>query len=248
LKRLYFFLLLLFAVPAFADDPASAAAETQPAILERYISAVESQKNHPRAVSMEMDIDGELPRLKKSGRLHALRFMTRVGQIVYDALRYEGDNTVKKELIARYLEAETKARSETSGSISILPANYKFKYKGTTAYNDRTAHVFQLTPRKKRVGLFRGEVWIDEQTALPLREWGELVKNPSVFLRNVYFVRDYFIRDGVSYPRRVITNVDTRIVGRANLTIWFDRYNTVPDAPEVAAKSPATTAQATFGN
>ncbi len=248
MKRLYLFLLLLFAVPVFADDPASAAAGPQPEILDRYISAVESQKSHPQAVSMEMDIDGELPRLKKTGRLHALRFMTRVGQIVYDALRYEGDNTVKKELIARYLEAESKARSESSGSLSILPANYKFKYKGTTAYNDRTAHVFQLTPRQKRVGLFRGEVWIDEQTALPLREWGELVKNPSVFLRNVYFVRDYFIRDGISYPRRIITNVDTRVVGRANLTIWFDRFNTISDAPAVTAKGSSATAQATFGN
>ncbi len=248
MKRLNLFLYLLFAVPVLADGPASAAADPTTAILDRYWSAIEMQKNQPRSMRMEMDIDGEIPRLKKTGRLHALRFITRVGQIVYDALRYEGDNTVKKELIARYLEAEAKARSDYSGSLSITPANYKFKYKGTTAYLERTAHVFQLTPRKKRVGLFRGELWVDAQTGLPLREWGELVKNPSVFLKNVYFVRDYHISDGISVPRRIITNVDTRIVGRANMTIWFDKYAPAQEPPAPVANGGMATARASFGN
>ncbi len=233
MTRLNVLILLLFGVPVYAvDDPASSTIEPPNEIVDRYVSAVEAQKANGRAISMEVDIDGEIPRLKKTGRLHALRFMTRVGKVVYDALRYEGDNTVKKELIARYLETELKARSaEYSEKISITPANYKFKYKGTTDYAGRTAHVFQLTPRRKRVGLFRGELWVDSETFLPLREWGELVKNPSVFLKNVYFVRDYHIQDGMAMPRRIISNVDTRIVGRANLTIWFDRYRTVPADP-----------------
>ena len=37
-------------------------------------------------------------------------------------------------------------------------ANYKFKYKGMATNDGRTVHVFQLTPRKKRVGLFKGEL------------------------------------------------------------------------------------------
>jgi hypothetical protein len=226
-----------------SDDPAPASEEAASHILARYVSAIETQKMNPRPLSMEIDIDGNIPRLKKQGRLHALRFITRVGQIVYQALRYEGDNTVKKELIARYLEAEKKARSDYSGSLSITPLNYKFKYKGTMDYVGRTAHVFQLQPKKKRVGLFKGELWVDAETYLPLREWGELVRNPSVFLKNVYFVRDYHIQDGMSVPRRIISNVDTRIVGRANLTIWFDRYNT-HEEPVVAT----TSSSRAFGN
>ncbi len=239
----------MFAVPlCAADDPASVVTEAPDTIVDRYVSAVESQKANARSLSMEMDIDGEIPRLKKTGKLHALRFIPKVGRIVYNALRYEGDNTVKKELIARYLDAEMKARSDYSASLSITPANYKFKYKGTTDYVGRTAHVFQLTPRKKRVGLFRGELWVDSTTFLPLREWGELVKNPSVFLKNVYFVRDYHIQDGMAVPRRIISNVDTRIVGRANLTIWFDRYTPVAEpATATANGSPLSTSLA-FGN
>jgi hypothetical protein len=193
-------------------------------IVERYLSAVEAEKGHPEDLSMDVEIDAKLPRLKKSGKLRALKFVSRLGQIVYQGLRFEGDDTVKRDVIARYLTAEKEARSEYASSIAITPQNYKFKYKGTTDYAGDTAYVFQVTPRAKRIGLFKGEVWIDAKTYLPLREWGELAKNPSVFLKNVYFVRDYFIYDGRSIPRRMISDIDTRLVGKAELTIWFDNY------------------------
>jgi len=175
---------------------------------------------------MQVEIDAEIPRLKKSGRLQALRFITRLGEITYRILRFEGDETVKKDVIARYLAAEQKARAEHGEDIAITPANYKFRYKGTTDYAGRTVYVFQVTPKQKRLGLFRGEIWIDSVTYLPLREWGEMVKNPSVFLKNVYFVRDYYIRDQVALPRRVLSDVNTRLVGKVRLTIWYDQVVT----------------------
>jgi hypothetical protein len=206
--------------------------------VDRYVSAVQVQQAHPQAVSMDVDIDAQLPKLKKHGRLHALRFITRVGQIFYNRPHYEGDSTVKKEVIARYLEAETQARTEYSGAMAITPVNYKFKFKGPADYGERRVYVFQVSPLKKRMGLFKGELWIDQQTYLPLREWGELVKNPSVFLKNVYFVRDYYIYDGISIPRRLISDVSTRLVGKAQLTIWFDNYK-VGDGSPTGDQAPA---------
>ncbi len=202
---------------ALAAGPAA----TPPAdAVSRYVSAVQAQQKEDLA--MEVDIDAKVPRLKKEGRLRALRFISRLGQITYRILRFEGDNTVKRDVIARYLTAEQQAKSEYSTSMSITPQNYKFKYKGTADYAGKMAYVFQVTPQKKRVGLFKGELWIDSTTFLPLREWGEMVKNPSVFLKNVYFVRDYYIQNGVAMPRRLISDVDTRLVGKVQLTIWFD--------------------------
>jgi hypothetical protein len=209
---------------AAEPSPVSASDSRTAGIVERYVSAIQGQQRHPKAVSMEVDMDAQLPGLKKHGRFHALRFITKVGQIFYNRSRYEGDSTVKKEVIARYLEAEAQAREGYANSIAITPANYRFKFKGFADYGGRPAYVLQVTPFKKRVGLFKGELWIDQQTYLPLREWGELVKNPSVFLKNVYFVRDYYIYDGISIPRRLISEVKTRLVGRAQLTIWFDNY------------------------
>lgn len=175
---------------------------------------------------MEVDIDANIPRLKKSGRMQAWRFISRLGQITYRVLRFEGDNTVKKDVIARYLAAEQEARKQYPAALAITPDNYRFKYKGTTDYAGRTAYVFHLTPKQKRVGLFKGEIWIDAESYLPLREWGEMVKNPSVFLKNVYFVRDYYIQDGLAVPRRILSDVNTRLVGRVHLTIWFDQVVT----------------------
>lgn len=172
---------------------------------------------------MQVEIDAQIPRLKKTGRMLAWRFISRLGQITYRILRFEGDNTVKKDVIARYLAAEEKAKAELStDELAITPRNYRFRYKGTTPYGDRTAYVFQVTPKQKRLGLFRGELWIDTETYLPLREWGEMVKNPSVFLKNVYFVRDYYIQDGMAVPRRLLSDISTRLVGKVQMTIWFD--------------------------
>ena len=126
--------------------------------------------------------------------------------------------------------------------------NYKFKYQGVTNYADRVAYVFQVTPRQKRVGLYKGELWIDRDTYLPLREWGELTKNPSVFLKNVYFVRDYAICDGVSVPRRLISDISTRLFGKAHLTIWYKNFS-VGDATTATADLdvPAPSSQADGG-
>ncbi len=209
-------------------------------IVGHYLRAIQTEQTHPQALAMDVDIDAQLPRLKKHGRLHALRFITKLGKIIYDRPKFEGDNTVKKEVIARYLQAETQARTDYANSLAITPANYKFKYKGTTDYAGRQAYVLQVSPRTKRVGLYKGELWIDKESYLPLREWGELVKNPSVFLKSVYFVRDYFIADGMSVPRRLISNVNTRLVGKAELTVWYDNFKIGDQGSAVASITSGT--------
>ena len=174
---------------------------------------------------MEVQIEASIPRLKKHGRLYALRHISKLGRITYDALRFEGDNTVKSNVIARYLTAEAQTQTERMPSMAVTPDNYKFKYKRLAEFEGRSVHVFQVTPRKKRVGLYKGEVWIDAGTYLRVLETGRLVKNPSIFLKKVEFVRTYEIRDGVPVPRQIQSLVDTRIVGPAELTIDFTNFS-----------------------
>ena len=69
-----------------------------------------------------------------------------------------------------------------------------------------------------------------------MREIGEFVKSPSVFLKTVKFVRDYEIRDGFAIPSHVASTVDTRLVGKAELTINFTNFSVAePVAEEVPA-------------
>ena len=81
--------------------------------------------------------------------------------------------------------------------------------------------MFDVAPRHKRVGLFKGEIWIDAKTFLCVRESGRLVKPPSIFLKKIEFVKEYAIQDGISVPRQIHSVVDTRLVGPAELTIDF---------------------------
>jgi hypothetical protein len=203
--------------------------ETKLAIVDQYVEATHMQQEVLRGAQMDVEIEAKLPSLEKHGKLRALRKISRLGQITYKALGFSGDNTVKQEVISRYLTAESEARD--FGTIAVTPANYKFRYAGRIVQGGQTLQILDVTPRKKIVGLFKGELWIDAQTGMPVRESGEFVKTPSVFLKKISFVRYYELRDGVSFPSHIESTVDTRIVGRAELQIYFTNF-TKPEAAE----------------
>ena len=184
---------------------------------------------------MEVDIDAALPKLKKQGHLHALRRISLLGRITYDVLRFEGDNTVKTDVIARYLAAD--AQSQASGSVfAVTPANYKFRYMGLVSDGGRHVYAFHVTPKKKRVGAFKGELWLDSQTCQPVRESGRLVKNPSIFVKRIDFVREYDVYDGLAVPRQLDSTVDTRLVGKAELRIRFHDF-TLAGSPSLSPEA-----------
>jgi hypothetical protein len=212
--------LLLPLALAWSLSAAPAISETE-TVLRHYVSATEALKGRLNGASMEVDIAAELPKLQKKGHFHALRKITALGRITYDAIRFEGDKTIRNQVIARYLTAETQTATEGTQDLSVTPANYKFKYKGMSELNGRMAHQFEVKPRKKRVGLYKGELWIDASTYLPVREAGRLVKTPSIFIKRVEFVRDYEIVDGVAIPSKLSSNLDTRIAGKAQLTVQY---------------------------
>ena len=174
---------------------------------------------------MEVEIAASLPKLKKHGKLHALRRVSALGRITYEKLRFEGDGTVKKQIINRYLNAEAEAHQDPSLSIALTPQNYKFSYKGKTQLDGRETHLFEVSPKHKRQGLFQGKVWVDAATFLRVQESGYLVKSPSVLLKKVAFVRRFEIRDGIAVPRQEQSVVDTRLgVGQAEMTIDFTNF------------------------
>jgi hypothetical protein len=177
-----------------------------------------------RSASMDVEIDASLPKLKKHGRLHALRRISPLGLIKYEKARFEGDGIVNKEIISRYLNAEVELQQQQSPAVAVTPDNYKFKYKGVSQDSGQDVHVFEVTPKQKREGLFKGEIRIDARTYLKVQESGYLVKNPSIFLKKVAFVRKYEIRDGISVPRQVQSVADVRFIGKAEMTIDFSNF------------------------
>lgn len=216
---------------AFAEDDHGQISEQ--ALLVRYANATQAQQSTMRGATMEVDIDASVPKLNKNGRLHALRNISNLGKITYHMLGFNGDSAIKKEVIARYLAAD--AQAQEGPNLSITPENYKFKYKGLQSDNGTGVYVFQLSPRKKQVGLFKGDLWLDPKTAMPVRESGRFVKTPSIFLKKMQFVRTYELQNGVSIPQRVESLVDTRLFGRVQMNINFTHFCKDPGAEQTVA-------------
>jgi hypothetical protein len=235
LVGLAFLVVLLPACEAGSSD-------TSADIVSHYVTA--SDQAPLRGVSQEVEFEAKLPKLQKEGKLHAFRFITKVGQIRYVADKFVGDSSVKKDVIARYMSAETQAVEQQNPSDSaISPTNYKFKYKGRLEQNGRVSYIFGVNPRKKRVGLFKGELWIDAATYLPLRESGRLVRTPSIFLRKVDFVREYEIIEGHAVPKHIQSTIETRFWGPAELNIDFHNLSFHPETDVSLASSPAADLQ-----
>ncbi len=203
---------------AFCEPKTPPVPEDQ--MVSRYLEATQAQQSALRGGTEEVDIDAAVPKFKKQGKLHALRNISKLGKITYHALGFSGDSVVKTEVIANYLKAEVESAKPTS-DVSITPANYKFKYKGTYDWNGREVYVLQLKPREKKIGLFKGELWLDSETYMPVREEGSFVKSPSFMLKKMQFVREYELQNGVSVPQRTESRVETRFFGPVELNINY---------------------------
>lgn len=226
--------VLIGFVSFFAASGAELAVQPGDAIVEHYCAATRGQDQIKQASTMDVEITASLPKLNKEGKMTALRRISALGRITYEKLRFEGDGTVKKQIIYRYLSAEAEAQEDPSLRVSLAPENYNFKYKGKANLDGRETHVFEVSPKRKRQGVFRGKLWIDAATFLRVQESGYLVKSPSVMLKKVAFVRKYEIRDGISVPLQEQSFIDTRFgVGRAELTIDFSNF-AIDSAPEGA--------------
>jgi hypothetical protein len=217
-------------------DPDSAVSDE---IVKRYVRAAQVSPESGRNASMEVDINASIPKLKEKGRLHAMRVITKVGRITYRAVGFQGSNTVKTQVIARYLQAEQ--QNQNNPRLAITPLNYKFKMKGvrrTPAGTD--AYVFAVVPRKKEPGLFKGEIWLDSTRYLPVYEKGRLVKNPSIFFKRVDFERAFSIQDGMAVPQYMNSTIATRLVGKVELDVSYSNYAETADTDDNRTSSVST--------
>jgi hypothetical protein len=166
-----------------------------------------------------IEIEASLPSLQKTGRLRAIRRLFPARQPDYKVLEITGDRTVKNQVIVRYISADERATELPPSSVALTPANYKFHYVGIVLVGDRSVYAFRVIPRVKREGLINGVLWLDNETGMVVRESGRLAKTPSIFLKRVSLTRENQLHNGTIEARITHVSVETRLVGRAQLTI-----------------------------
>jgi hypothetical protein len=209
--------------------------ESVPALaFGKYLASLQERNLFTESGPVGMEIEASLPGLAKEGRMLAVRQTGASERTEYNVIQFHGDSTVKQQVIARYLAAEEQAEALPYSAVAVTPTNYKFRYAGSVISSGTTVCVFQIVPKKKRTGLIRGQIWIDSATGIPVRQAGRFVKRPSVFIRKIEVTRDTSLRDGRPYIRITHVSIDTRLVGRAELTITEHALQSAD--PEVAGQ------------
>jgi hypothetical protein len=230
---------LILLAPAAIRAGESDAAMPPKLVLARYLDGVDRNRDGRASCAVAVDIDASLPKLAKEGRLQAIRHFLPFGRSEYQVIRIEGDRMVRQQLIARYLSAEAQAESMPISALGVTEANYRIRYMGSVGFGRELTYVFRIKPRKKRVGLIEGELWLDAHTGVAVHQAGRMVKTPSIFLKQVNIVRDVETRKGLPDLRITRLDIGTRLFGRAELTI---RERPCPPAsgPAISSLSPST--------
>jgi len=156
--------------------------------------------------------------------------------LAFKAVRFTGDTFVKTNVITRLLQSEVDHLQKDDPALNaISPANYKFSYKGTNELQGRIVHVYQVKPREKRVGLFKGRIYVDVYTGSLVRAEGRPVKSPSLFIKKVDFVQDYADIGPFTLPVHVHSEATARIVGRAIVDVYQRDYQPVANSSTTTA-------------
>jgi hypothetical protein len=173
-------------------------------------------------------VRAQLPDTAQSGEYELKRSYSAPRTLVFKALRFTGDNFVKSNIILRVLHSEVDhVQKDDPALTAINAANYKFSYKGTSQLNQRVVHVYQIKPREKRAGLFKGKIYVDAYTGTLARAEGKLVRSPSLFVKRLEFVQDYADIDSFTFPVHIHSEAQARVVGRTVVDIYEQDYQPV---------------------
>ena len=180
-------------------------------------------------------IRAELPRSAQRGELELERHYSVPRTLTFKALHFVGDGFVKTNVIARLLQSEVDhVQKDDPAGTAIRLENYKFSHKGTTQIAERLVHVYQVKPRKKRPGLFKGHIYLDASTGSLVRAEGR-VNSPSIFVNKIDFVQDYSEVNGFTLPTHIHSEAKAALVGRTVVDIVNSDCRPVVLSPESGA-------------
>ncbi len=181
-------------------------------------------------------IQAELPDSRQRGEFELKRTYAAPRTLKFTPVRFLGDSFVKTNIIARLLQGEVTHVSKQKGAETALnEQNYKFSFKSVEQIDDRPMYVFNVKPRKKHPGLFKGRIFLDPFTGSLRRAEGTMIKSPSWFVKKVEFVQDYDDISGFILPVRLHSVAKARIIGRTIVDVIHRDYQA--EAGQVALET-----------
>lgn len=83
-------------------------------------------------------------------------------------------------MIARYAALQEQFENLPAASIAITPANYYFRFAGEVKTGGTAAYVYHISPRKGRLGVVVGQLWMDCGTGREVMVKGRIINTPSI--------------------------------------------------------------------
>lgn len=206
---------------------------TPEAALEKMTRRSSEQAERLAGYQSEVFITADLPDTSQHGEFELVRkFTSEPRALSYSGVHYQGDGFVKTQVINKFLQSEVEHIKDDPRASAITEANYKFSYKGMQTIDNRVTHVFQIKPKQKRPGLFKGKIYLDAYAGTLRRIEGRVSKSPSFFIRSIDFVQDFDEVDGFTMPTRLQSTTRARVIGRAVVSIVHRAYVLKPRKSE----------------
>jgi len=204
--------------------PAPLARMSPELALEIHEQRLKRQQQELGAYSDTTVVEAELPKSSQKGRYQLRRMFSAPGSLAFKAVNFVGDNFVKTNVIARILQSEADhVKKGDNADLAIDSANYKFTYKGVEEMeNGPMCHVFQVKPRQKRVGLFKGTIYLNVYTGAMFKAEGKMVKSPSFFVKNIEFTQEYAEVGGFDMVKHIHSTADAKIIGKTIVDITHE--------------------------
>ena len=201
--------------------------------LATYEQHSAQQASQLEAYSATTVIHAELPDTEQKADYELQRQYHAPRTLLFKPVHFMGDKFVRSNVIARLLQSEVDhVEKDDPSQTALTMANYKFSYKGKSEIGGQPVHVFQVKPRKKRIGLFKGRMYLEAHTGNLVRVEGTVVKSPSFFVKNIQFTQDYATIDSFTLPVHMHSEAKARIVGRTVIDVTHTNYQPVPVATQ----------------
>lgn len=123
-----------------------------------------------------------------------------------------------EDVVHKVLQHEVEmAQNKNSAQSAIDLSNYSFDYLGETNLDGNDCYLLALNPRRNDNELLQGRAWVDQKSFQIRRIQGQMVKNPSWFLKRVNVTIDFSELGGSWLQTRVEAVADVRLIGSQTL-------------------------------
>jgi hypothetical protein len=191
-------------------------------ILDRMTAHDEWQQQYLVEYRAQRTFSATNLRFKEQATLEVMTTFRRPNTVESQVLRAEGSKIIRERVFNKILDAENETNDKlTKPQIDIVPANYRFSYRGREDCDGRECYRLSITPKRKEKYLVDGQIWIDAEDWGIVRIQGSPAKRPSFWARQTHIDRRYKRIQGMWLSDRLESVSDVLIAGRSSLKIQY---------------------------